>query len=78
MHSTCGPQHGFDMPIDEPTALDTNVAGAEAIPPCRYDLRNLPRVDYSGMEANRAHKHAFWMGIFFVLQTLNLQVAKGM
>ena len=61
------------MPIGKPAALEpTNGAGAEAIPPRCYDLRNLPRVDYSGMEANlgQCHKHAFWMGDVFVPQTL--------
>ena len=70
-HSTCGPQHWYDMPINKPAALEpTNGAGTEAIPPCHYDLCDLPRVDDSGMEANLAHEYAFWVGDVLVPQTL--------
>ena len=55
------------MPIEEPAALEpTHGTGTQAVPPRRYNLRDQPRVDYSGMEANLAHEHAFWVGDIFV------------
>ena len=59
------------MPIDEPAVLDSTVADMDTAPHRRYALRDLPRVDYPGMEANLAHnEHAFWVGDIFVPQTL--------
>ena len=47
------------------------VADIDAAPHCRYDLRDLPCVDYSGMEAYLAHtEHAFWVGDVFSPQSL--------
>ena len=55
------------MPIDAPAVLDSMVADIDAAPHCRYDLRDLPCVDYSGMEAYLAHtEHAFWVGDVFL------------
>ena len=59
------------MPIDAPAVLDSTVAGMDAAPHRRYALRELPCVNYSGMEAYLAHiEHAFWVGDVFVPQTL--------
>ena len=55
MNPPCDSQQGFDMPIAHHW----------------YALRDLPRVDYSGMDSNLAHtEHAFWVGDVFVPQTL--------
>ena len=71
MNPPCNSQQGFDMPIDAPAVLDSTVADMDAAPHCWYALCNLPRVDYSGMEANLAHtEHAFRVGNIFVPQTL--------
>ena len=53
------------MPIDAPAVLDSTVADMDAAPHRRHALLDLPLVDYSGMEANLAHKeHAFGWAMF--------------
>ena len=70
VNPSCNFQQGFDMPIDGPVLYSTG-ADVDTAPHRRYALRNLPCVDFSGMEANLTHtEHAFWVGDVFVPQTL--------